>query len=582
MHAVEARAMNDPRAQLRRTLSANPGDAMGWVMLAEHELDAGDAQAGEMASRRALSLRPGHPEALARLGRAQWMQGKREDAVSSLRAAARGAPRHPGIAVWLAHALEDIGDAEGALQAYTHAYTLAPGEPQLAAYLLSWRRRLCDWRDLDTLTRQVRDAVAHAQAAVEPFAFLSEDASAAEQRRCASLRASVIAASVRPMAPAPAKDLAATVRVGFLSNGFGAHPTGLLIVSLIEAMYRRGGIELHLFALNRDDDSPIRQRLSAASDVMHDVAMQPHAQVAASIRRAGIDVLFDLRGWGGGGTPEVLAMRPAPVQVNWLAYPGTSAAPWIDYVLADRYVLPDSLVAHFSETVAWLPRCFQPSDVSRELLPPPPRAECGLPEDGVVFCCFNNSYKLNPRSVARALEVLRGVPGSVLWLLSGQGLADQRLREFAVSRRIDPARLVFMRKRPHADYLARLRLADLFLDTDPYNAHTTASDALWAGCPVLTRPGATFAARVAGSLNHHVGMEHMNVPDDAAFVARAVALGNDRQALAALREELAVRRGDSGLFDMDGFAVDFAAMTIAMARRQRKGEAPAVLQGPAR
>lgn len=574
--------MNDPRAQLRQALKLNPGDAMGWVMLAEHELDAGDALAGEAASRRALNLRPGHPEALARLGRAQWMQGQREDAVASLRGAARAAPRHPGIAVWLAHALEDIGDAEGALECYAHAYGLAPREPQLAAYLLAWRRRLCDWRDLDTLSQQVREAVARAQASIEPFAFLSEDASAAEQRRCASLRAQVVARSVRPLPPAPAREPGATVRAGFVSNGFGAHPTGLLTVALFEAMYRRGGIELHLFALNRDDDSPIRQRLRAACDRLHDVAMQPHAQVAADIRRADIDVLFDLRGWGGGGAPEVLAMRPAPVQVNWLAYPGTTAAPWIDYVLADPYVLPESMSADFSETVAWLPRCFQPSDVTRALPDPPGRGECGLPADGVVLCCFNNSYKLNPRSVARALEVLRGVPGSVLWLLSGPGRADQRLREFARHRGIDPARLVFMRKQPHADYLARLRHADLFLDTDPYNAHTTASDALWAGCPVLTRPGATFAARVAGSLNQHLGMAHMNVDSDAAFIARATALGRDRAALAALRAELALRRADSGVFDMDGFAIDFAAMTIAMARRQRKGEAPAVLRGPAR
>ena len=574
--------MNDPRAQLRRDLQFNPGDAMGWVVLSDHELDAGDARAGEAAARRALSLRPGHPEALARLGRAQWMQGQREQAVTSLRAAARAAPQHPGIAVWLAHALEDGGDGEGALQAYAQAYALAPGEPQLAAYLLAWRRRLCDWQDLDALARQVREAVARTEVSVEPFAFLSEDSSAAEQRRCAGLRAAQVARSVRPWPPAPVKELATPVRAGFLSNGFGAHPTGLLTVALFEALRRRGGIEVQLFALNRDDGSPIRERLYQAADVLHDMSQQPHEQIASAIRRAGIDVLFDLRGWGGGGTPEVLAMRPAPVQVNWLAYPGTSAAPWIDYVLADRFVLPEALAADFSETVAWLPRCFQPSDTSRELPPAPSRRDCGLPEDAVVLCCFNNSYKLNPRSVLRALAVLRGVPGSVLWLLSGLGRADQRLREFATGQGIAPERLVFMRKQPHADYLARLRHADLFLDTHPYNAHTTASDALWAGCPVLTSPGATFAARVAGSLNHHLGLASMNVADDEAFVARAVALGNDRAALSALREELAARRRDSGVFDMDGFAIDFAAMVLAMARRQRKGEAPAVLQGPAR
>ncbi len=574
--------MNDPRTPLRQALQLNPGDAMAWVSLADYELDAGDARSGEAAARRALSLRPGHPEALARLGRAQWMLGQREQAVTSLRAAARSAPQHPGIAVWLAHALEDIGDGEGALAAYAHAHALAPRHAQFAAYLLAWRRRLCDWSDLDALARQVRDAVAHSEASVEPFAFLSEDTSAAEQRRCAGLRAAQIAGVVRPLPPAPAKDLAAPIRAGFLSNGFGAHPTGLLTVALFEALRRRGGLEVQLFALNGDDDSPIRRRLHEAVAVMHDVSRQPHDQVAATIRRAGIDVLFDLRGWGGGGAPEVLAMRPAPVQVNWLAYPGTSGAPWIDYVLADRYVLPEALAADFSETVAWLPRCFQPSDTRRELPLPPPRGDCGLPEDAVVFCCFNNSYKLNPHSMARALAVLRGVPGSVLWLMSGPGRADQRLREFAAHQGLAPERLVFMRKQPHADYLARLRHADLFLDTNPYNAHTTASDALWAGCPVLTCPGATFAARVAGSLNHHLGMDSMNMADDAAFIARAIALGNDREALAELRNQLAARRRDSGLFDMDGFAVDFAAMTIAMARRQRKGEAPSVLQGPSR
>jgi predicted O-linked N-acetylglucosamine transferase (SPINDLY family) len=181
-----------------------------------------------------------------------------------------------------------------------------------------------------------------------------------------------------------------------------------------------------------------------------------------------------------------------------------------------------------------------------------------------VFCCFNNSYKLNPRSMGRALSVLRDVPGSVLWLLSGPGRADERLREFARTQGVDPQRLVFMPKQPHAEYIARLQHADLFLDTEPYNAHTTASDALWAGCPVLTRPGETFAARVAGSLNHHLGMESMNVDSDAAFVARAVELGRNAQALAAVRAELAERRGTGGLFDMVGFARDFVGVVHAM------------------
>ncbi|QNP42182.1 O-linked N-acetylglucosamine transferase, SPINDLY family protein [Lysobacter solisilvae (ex Woo and Kim 2020)] len=541
---------------------------MAWIMLGEAELDAGDARAGEAAARRALALQPGHPEALARLGRAQWMQQQRREAADSLRAAAANAPHHPGIAVWLGHVLEDIGAAEEAADAYARAHALAPDEPQIAAYLLAWRRKLCDWRDLDALARQVRDAVAQGRAMVEPFAFLSEDSSAAEQLRCARLRATALARAVRPLPPAPTRGDTGAVGVGFLSNGFGAHPTGLLTVALFEALHAETtrtphALETHLFALNRDDGSLVRQRLQAATR-LHDVAGLPHAQVAQRIRAAGIDVLFDLRGWGGGGAPEVLAMRPAPVQVNWLAYPGTSGAPWIDHVLADAFVLPDVLAAGFSERVLRLPRCFQPTDTARAIPPPPSRAACGLPDTGVVFCCFNNSYKLNPHSMARALAVLRAVPGSVLWLLSGPGRADARLQAFAQAQGVAPERLVFMAKQPHAEYLARLQHADLFLDTEPYNAHTTASDALWAGCPVLTRPGETFAARVAGSLNHHLGMPSMNVDSDAAFVARAVELGRDPQALAALRAELAQCRRDSGLFDMGGFARDFAAAIRTM------------------
>ncbi len=554
----------DPRQQARLAAQRDPSRPMAWLLLADAELDAGQVAEGEAACRRALALIPGHPEALARLGRAQWMRGQLEAASETLRTAAARAPRHPGIALWLGHVAEDLGQAEEALLAYRHAHAMAPDQPQLAAHLLAWQRRLCDWRDLHALSQQVRSAVQQHAAAVEPFAFLSEDASAAEQLRCARLRASSIAHRVRPLPARPATTTAGALKLGFLSNGFAAHPTGLLTVALFEALQRQHReLRLHLFALNPDDGSQIRQRLQAAT-VLHGMSGMADAAIATHIRDTGIDVLFDLRGWGGGGRPEVLAMRPAPVQVNWLAYPGTSGAPWIDYVLADAYVLPESMEPHFSERVVRLPRCFQPSDTRRQVPPAPSRASCGLPErdaqgDAVVFCCFNNSYKLNPRSMLRALKVLLEVPGSVLWLLSGPGQADQRLRAYAASQGVDPQRLVFMPKQPHADYLARLQLADLFLDTGPYNAHTTASDALWVGCPVLTRPGDTFAARVAGSLNHHLGMAAMNVASDSAFIARAVELGHDPGQRQALRMQLGQRRHDSGLFDMAGFADDFAA-----------------------
>jgi predicted O-linked N-acetylglucosamine transferase (SPINDLY family) len=564
------------RDRLRQAVHAQPQDFIAWVMLSDAELDHGDAEAGRRAAERALNLRPHHPEALARLGRSHWLSGRHVLAAQTLSEAAVQAPQHPGIALWLGHALEDAGEAEAAAQAYEHAYRLVPGEPMFAAHLLNWRRKLCDWRDLDALSMQVRRAVRDGTGVVEPFAFLSEDASADEQLACARQRAQALVAVIRPLPPVPPARNDAPLRLGFLSNGFGAHPTGLLTVAFFEALQAHEAVTAHLFALTPDDGSPIRQRLAAAAQ-LHDVSGQPHARIAQAIRDQRIDVLYDLRGWGGGGTPEVLAMRPAPVQVNWLAYPGTSAAPWIDYVLADRFALPDALVPSYSEAVAYLPHAFQPSDTRRAIDIPPSRATCDLPDAGMVYACFNNSYKMNPRSVGRMLDVLASVDGSVLWLLSGPGRADDRLRAAAQARGMDPARLVFMRKLPHAEYLARYRHVDLFLDTHPYNAHTTASDALWAGTPVLTCPGATFAARVAGSLNHQLGLDDMNVADDAAFVATAIRLGHDAGARADLRARLQAAIVEAPLFDMPRFAQGFADLARRMADRHRKGLPPAAL-----
>jgi predicted O-linked N-acetylglucosamine transferase (SPINDLY family) len=229
---------------------------------------------------------------------------------------------------------------------------------------------------------------------------------------------------------------------------------------------------------------------------------------------------------------------------------------------------------HFSEAVARLPRCFQPSDPTRSIGAPPSRVACGLPAAGAVYTSFNNSYKLNPASMQRMFAVLRGVPDATLWLLSAPEGADDRLRAAARNHGVEPARLVFMPKLPHPDYLARYRHADLFLDTQPYNAHTTASDAIWAGCPLLTVPGATFASRVAASLNAHLGMTQLNAGDDETFVRTAIRIGRDAALRDALHAELDARREASGLFDMRGFAHDFAELLLRMVERQRHGLAP--------
>lgn len=565
-----------------RATQAMPGHVGAWFNLAAVELAQGESTAAEGDARRALALAPGHPQGLLLLGHVLAAQARHAEAEAAYAAGARAAPddaRFPYQCGLMAEEQKRYGDAAAA---HARALALDPNLHHALGQLVFLRRQLCDWRELDRLSARLRASVAAGAPGISPFGFLAEPATANEQLRCARTCAAGIESNAAPLrarlafehgrraAPAP-------LRVGFVSNGFGNHPTGLLIVAMLEAL-RDERLDVHLFSTGSDDASAIRARLRAAVNGWHDVSGLAPSPLAGRIHASGVEILVDLRGYGGGGVADTLALRPAPLQVGWLAYPGTSGAPWLDYVIADRMVLPETLRAGFSEQVVWLPRCFQPSDCTRVVGTPPPRSACGLPESGVVYVCFNNSYKLDPASFGRMLEVLRAVPDSVLWLLSGPEGADARLREAAARHGVDPARLVFMPKRPHAEYLARYRHADLFLDTVSYNAHTTASDAIFAGCPVLTVAGETFASRVTASLNQHLDLPQLNARDDAHFIEIATRLGHDAAARAQLRAELAERRERSGLFDMRGFAADFAAVLHKIAQRHRSGLAPGPLE----
>lgn len=580
-----ALAQGNPRAArdyFAAALKRDPSHLGARLNLAATYLQLDDPAAALQMLELALAQAPDLADAHFLQGLCLEAAGRHREAIDAYARAERLAPTDARYPYQRGLALEECKRHEEASAAFAVALGRDPNAIPALAQLVFMRRRLCDWKDLPALSARLLNAVRSGLPGATAFSFLSEPATASDQLQCARSQARMVMASTGPepmsqRRPLPRHALPAPVRVGFLSNGFGAHPTGLLTVAMFEELRSQAGIQTHLFAVNPDDGGPMRQRLQSAAMHWHDLAAQPAEVIAQRIAATGIEVLFDLRGWGGGGMPQVLALRPAPLQVNWLAYPGTSGAPWIDYILADRFVVPERLVPHFSEAVAWLPRCFQPNDTRRHVPPPPSRADCGLPHDGVVFCCFNNSYKIGPETFERAMAVLRGVPDSVLWLLAGPGRADQRLQAAAHAAEVDPARLIFMTKQPHAEYLARLQHADLFLDSNPYNAHTTASDALWAGCPLLTCPGETFAARVAGSLNHHLGMPAMNVDSDVGFIRRAIELGSHPEQLRTLRAEVGQRKQDSSLFDMAGFAADFSAMIHSMVQRHRHGLAPAAL-----
>lgn len=571
----------------------------------------------------ALAITPGHPGASLNLAAVELSLGMLDDAEERLRALLARQP-HPQGFLLLGNVLHRRGDFAGARAVYLQGAQLAPEaaefpyqaglmadeqhhfaeaaglyrralqlDPDLRlaeGQLLFVLRRLYDWTAAERIAARLRTRVARGEGGVDPFAFLAEDSTPAEQLACARARAAHVMHDTQALRerlhfePHARRDDAA-LKVGFVSAGFGArrgvpHATALLTAAFFEELGKLDGIELHLVATTPDPGSPIRQRLQAAAYAFHEVDALTATDTAQRIHAACIDILIDVDGWCAGAVPGIFALRPAPVQANWLAYPGTSGTEYIDYIIADRFIIPDHSRRFYSEAVAWLPRCYQPSDTTRLLFDTPPRSSFGLPSDAVVFACFNNAWKLNAASFDRMCTVLRKVPDGVLWLLSAGRDADARLRDAARGYGIDPRRLVFSPALPHLQHLARYRHADLFLDTNPYNAHTTASDAIWAGCPVLTRPGQTFASRVAGSLNHYLGMSELIARDDDAFIATATRLGNDHAALAALRGRLETQRDTSGLFDMEVYSHDFAELLHEMDNRHRTGSAPRPIAPP--
>jgi predicted O-linked N-acetylglucosamine transferase (SPINDLY family) len=545
------------------------------VNLAATELSLGRTADAEARLRGALADQL-HPQALLLLGHVLNCQQRYAEAQAAYQQAAQLAPNaaefpyHAGL---MADEQHHFGEA---VQLYRRALQLDPGLHLAEGQLLFVLRRECDWTAAEPLGRRIKVRALDGSGSIDPFAFLAEDATAAEQLACARARAARVERDIEPLQRRlkfvhTQRESGGPLKAGFVSAGFHAHATALLTVEMFEHLGRRDDVEVHLFATTPDDGSEVRARLHKAAHAFHDVAQQPAAAIAQRVHDAGIDVLVDVDGWCAGGVPGAFALRPAPVQASWLAYPGTSGAPFIDYLIADRFLVPEPLQRFYSESIAYLPRCYQPSDTTRLVGMAPPRSAFGLPDDATVFASFNNSWKLNAASFSRMCAVLREVPGSVLWLLDYGRDADARLREAARVRGLDPQRLVFSPALPHLQHLARYQLADLFLDTNPYNAHTTASDAIWAGCPVLTHPGETFESRVAGSLNHHLGMPELIARDDKAFIDTAIRFGNDRSVLAALHDRLASQRERSGLFDMRGYAEDFAALLHAMQEHRRAG-----------
>jgi len=467
-----------------------------------------------------------------------------------------------------AHALlclKRFGEAAAGLR---KLLALDPAHPYAAGRLYSALAQCCDWSDHASLGTTISQSVERRNRISTPFAFLSVADSPALQKTCAE----TFVADEFP--PQPAALWAGEpherqrIRLAYLSADYREHATSFLVAGLIEH-HDRSRFETIGISLGPDlPDSRMQQRLRAAFERFVDAPGREGLQLAQLLRELEIDILVDLGGFTEDGGVGALAWRPAPVQVNYLGYPGTMGAEYVDYILADRFVIPEGCDQFYAEKVVRLPDCFQANDSARRIAATTPtRAEMALPEQGVVFCCFNGSHKIAPETFDAWMRLLQGVSGSVLWLVGEQACVVSNLRREAVRREVDPARLVFARRAPYEEYLARYRLADLFLDTVPFHAGTTASDALWAGLPVLTLAGHSFAARMAGSLLHAVGLRELVTYSLQDYESLALQLARDAERLAAIRQRLVANRDLHPLFDTDRFRRNVERAYTEMWRR---------------
>jgi predicted O-linked N-acetylglucosamine transferase (SPINDLY family) len=340
--------------------------------------------------------------------------------------------------------------------------------------------------------------------------------------------------------------------IGYLSADFHRHATAYLAAELFE-LHDRARFRAVAYSAGPDDGSDIRHRLEAGFDLFRHLPGWPAAEIAQAIRADGVDILVDLKGYTRDARTDVMGLRPAPIQVAYLGYPGAMGVDFIDYVLADPVVLPTERQPDYAERIVHLPWCYQVNDRQRPHPPAPDRTASGLPATGPVLACFNAAYKITPAVFAVWMRLLRTHPDAVLWLLSDEEAVERALRQRAEGHGVAGDRLIFAPHRPLADHLARYALADLVLDTLPYNAHTTGSDALWMGCPIVTCRGATFAGRVGASLLHAVGLDELIVDDLESYEARAGALLADPAALADLRRRLTEGRDTAPLFDTPAF-----------------------------
>lgn len=574
LRLTELGAYAEAEQCLRRSIELAPAYAFAHSNLGRLRERQKLFREAESCFRKAIELQPDLAAVHANLGGILSVLKDHAAAEAACRRAIELNAELPLAWVNLGDALYEMGRHEEAADCFRKGLALNPADDYLRGVAMHASMKICDWRscndDLPLLMRNI----ASGRKAANPFDVLGLTPDPALQHQAAQAWVRYEYPAQNGLGPAAVHGRHERIRIGYFSADFHDHATTFLMAGLFE-QHDRAKFELIAFSFGPDKNDAMRKRVVAAFDQFVDVRARSDLEIARLARELEVDIAVDLKGFTQDARPGIFALRAAPIQVSYLGYPGTMGADYMDYLIADPVLIPTSSRAHYREKIVYLPNSYQVNDDKREIAAQAPtRAEAGLPATSVVFCCFNNSYKITPATFDGWMRILQQVDSSVLWLLDDNPAATRNLQREATARGIDAGRLVFAPRLPMAEHLARHALADLFLDTLPYNAHTTASDALWAGLPVLTCPGPAFASRVAASLLTAVGMPELIASNQDAYEALAVALAKQPERLRQLRQKLVHNRTSTALFNTPLFTRHIEQAYRTMVERQANGLPP--------
>jgi predicted O-linked N-acetylglucosamine transferase (SPINDLY family) len=576
-YGLVLKALGRPDEALLRftdALAVNPGNAETWNSRGTVLNDLRDHKAAIADFDNALSRNPAYPAAIFNKSRSLTELRRYDEALATCDQALAIKPDLAEAWFGRGFLLHQLRRHEEAADAYANALRIDPKIPFIKGALLHQKMLACDWSGIDRLIAMIDGDIAVGRLSAEPFGWQGIATSDRSLQRCAQLYNAARFPAARGNSAPARTGAGGKIRIGYLSGEFREQATSLLLVGVLE-QHDSGRFEVYAIDNGWDDLSATRRRIDRAVHRMIPIRELNDRDALAAIRESRIDILINLNGYFGDGRMRLFAQRAAPVQVNYLGFPGTLGASYIDYIIADPTVLPATSRGFFDEKVVTLPNCYQANDRNRDIAAQIlTRAECGLPTTGVVFCCFNNAYKITPEMFSCWMRILSRVEDSVLWLLEDTAAASANLRREAAARGVDGSRIIFAGRLPAAEHLARHRCADLFLDTLPYNAHTTASDALWAGLPLVTCLGQTFAGRVAASLLKNVKLPELITTTLEDYERLAIELATVPERRVAIVQRLEANRLTTPLFDTGLFTRHLEAAYVAMFERHQAGLAP--------